>query len=558
MTSVKDHVLSCLQTFDILSDTISPNEAGGDDTLDDRPPQGISLATSVSDHVARFKIWAGNIGAHRNGRSSLDYRLREASHIRAQVIRLLEDLRETLQDATSILRGERTPWDKEPAPQGELVDDEEGAEDFGQQPDTTELDQLSTDIGEVIDCLFRLSVSIRNPAPHDRFKRSVWTDTATLAHFDIAHVRERLVDVDAGMIERLGRANAHRRQYFRYREQHHEKLARGIDEAHLTTTDDAVTSTIASSIPQQMKAVESIGEASVLDEDKSSTGWTETTIASSLVAGDRPRIPPPPKESSSRPFECPYCYMMISATTTLAWRRHVLADLCPYICLSPDCHTPEETYQSRNQWMQHMLYHHWRTWTCTLGCDDSECFQSATAARDHLTEIHGSVSTPGNIESLVGIHETPKSRDSTAECPLCSQSNLTIKEYARHVGRHQKDLSLFSLPTLGDSEDDGLGLEESQGHEDANEDAEDESDENVHDDGHNKGAEKIGANDYDASDSDSDDARDDKKYCLCQNVSFGDMVACDNESCPFEWFHWSCVGIRSQPEGPWYCPNCSA
>jgi inhibitor of growth protein 3 len=59
----------------------------------------------------------------------------------------------------------------------------------------------------------------------------------------------------------------------------------------------------------------------------------------------------------------------------------------------------------------------------------------------------------------------------------------------------------------------------------------------------------------DAEDED-EDGGDDKKYCLCHNVSYGDMVACDNDSCPYEWFHWSCVGLKSEPNGTWYCPVC--
>ncbi|OHE90672.1 PHD-finger domain-containing protein [Colletotrichum orchidophilum] len=58
-------------------------------------------------------------------------------------------------------------------------------------------------------------------------------------------------------------------------------------------------------------------------------------------------------------------------------------------------------------------------------------------------------------------------------------------------------------------------------------------------------------------DAEDDEAGDDKKYCTCQNVSFGDMVACDNEDCPYEWFHWSCVGLKSEPNGTWYCPVCT-
>uniref|UniRef100_A0A336MQ31 Inhibitor of growth protein n=1 Tax=Culicoides sonorensis TaxID=179676 RepID=A0A336MQ31_CULSO len=47
------------------------------------------------------------------------------------------------------------------------------------------------------------------------------------------------------------------------------------------------------------------------------------------------------------------------------------------------------------------------------------------------------------------------------------------------------------------------------------------------------------------------------RYCICNQVSYGDMVACDNEDCPFEWFHYPCVGITSSPKGKWYCPQCS-
>ncbi|KAK4766470.1 hypothetical protein SAY87_008112 [Trapa incisa] len=48
-------------------------------------------------------------------------------------------------------------------------------------------------------------------------------------------------------------------------------------------------------------------------------------------------------------------------------------------------------------------------------------------------------------------------------------------------------------------------------------------------------------------------------YCVCHQVSFGDMIACDNESCRGgEWFHYSCVGLTPETRfmGKWYCPTC--
>lgn len=48
------------------------------------------------------------------------------------------------------------------------------------------------------------------------------------------------------------------------------------------------------------------------------------------------------------------------------------------------------------------------------------------------------------------------------------------------------------------------------------------------------------------------------RYCICNQVSYGDMVACDNEDCPFEWFHYACVDVKAPPKGKWYCPQCTS
>uniref|UniRef100_A0A1B6LU34 Inhibitor of growth protein n=1 Tax=Graphocephala atropunctata TaxID=36148 RepID=A0A1B6LU34_9HEMI len=48
------------------------------------------------------------------------------------------------------------------------------------------------------------------------------------------------------------------------------------------------------------------------------------------------------------------------------------------------------------------------------------------------------------------------------------------------------------------------------------------------------------------------------RYCICNEVAYGGMVACDNKSCPHEWFHYPCVGITDPPKGSWYCPQCLA
>ena len=45
-------------------------------------------------------------------------------------------------------------------------------------------------------------------------------------------------------------------------------------------------------------------------------------------------------------------------------------------------------------------------------------------------------------------------------------------------------------------------------------------------------------------------------YCLCQQVSYGEMIGCDNNDCPIEWFHFGCMQLTTKPKGKWYCPKC--
>ncbi|SGZ57720.1 CIC11C00000001999 [Sungouiella intermedia] len=45
-------------------------------------------------------------------------------------------------------------------------------------------------------------------------------------------------------------------------------------------------------------------------------------------------------------------------------------------------------------------------------------------------------------------------------------------------------------------------------------------------------------------------------YCYCNQVSFGEMVGCDGDSCKREWFHLPCIGFKNPPKGKWYCDDC--
>lgn len=76
---------------------------------------------------------------------------------------------------------------------------------------------------------------------------------------------------------------------------------------------------------------------------------------------------------------------------------------------------------------------------------------------------------------------------------------------------------------------------------------------------HTSNTEEVPAGDSVEADVDAGVVQEgeDKVYCVCRQVSFGNMVACDNDECPYEWFHWDCVGLVEPPQGTWYCPTCT-
>ncbi|KAH8663384.1 hypothetical protein BGZ60DRAFT_379476 [Tricladium varicosporioides] len=65
------------------------------------PLHGQVQLSALQDELGRFKVWAGNIAAHKSGRSSLDFRLRDATPLRERVIGLLNDISELLQEGAN-------------------------------------------------------------------------------------------------------------------------------------------------------------------------------------------------------------------------------------------------------------------------------------------------------------------------------------------------------------------------------------------------------------------------------------------------------------------------
>lgn len=277
------------------------------------------IPRKLQDEHSRFKVWAGNLGAHKTGTGSLDYRLRDASRIRSQIISLLEELCDLLQQATAIASGEKIPWDQ--------LEDEDPLEDDDTDSPGTELGQIAIEgVADVVDCLLRLSRTIRNPAPHDRYAKSQTAETSHFEPFDIQHVQSKFPTIELWLAERLGKGISRRRQYLRYRESHHSKLSHGLDDPE--DTNGECNETIASSIPLHLK--DNVVATTILEDDRSDAGASQTSYASTSMGDPEAlRIPPLPEEAHRGPFQCCFCYMIIVAATRAAWKYVLLFSAQP-------------------------------------------------------------------------------------------------------------------------------------------------------------------------------------------------------------------------------------
>lgn len=61
-------------------------------------------------------------------------------------------------------------------------------------------------------------------------------------------------------------------------------------------------------------------------------------------------------------------------------------------------------------------------------------------------------------------------------------------------------------------------------------------------------AKEEGHRKADSGQEDEEDG-DEPRYCYCNGISYGEMVACDAEGCKREWFHLDCVGLKVAPKG---------
>ena len=347
-------------------------------------------------------MWAANIGAHQTGQSSLDFRLRDSSHIRQQILKLLKDLLERLRDVRNAIEDDEDD---------EIESLEDGSSD--NEAPQTEIQQIHGNVATIINCLFQMSMLIRKPAQHDLRIGSSNIDVTHFEQFDYNHVRSKYPTADEQIVSRLSRGITRRRKYLRYRERHALKLKKGMDDGNIEQSSVSRSETLSDTI-----ATDAQNWNVDFDDGASESGVSQTSYAPTLMTGSDITIPSRPRTSHGGvPFECPYCYFIIRVRSNRSWHRHVFNDLQPYICTERSCPTPDKLYATRHEWLQH-------------------------GGKTHYGE---------KLSPTVSRGRGP---DIKKQCTLCADFLDNTESYNRHMARHQQELALFALPSKEEDSDE--------------------------------------------------------------------------------------------------------
>ncbi len=382
MSSISDLTRGCLKQLNILASSEALLKHQNEVPL-----------RAWKDELGRLRLWAGNIGAHQTGQSSLEYRLRDASHLKDQTVKILGAIESLITDLQATLSENNEQEEK-------LLDEDiEGLlaeltlEDDSNGTMTTQ--EAYESLVERVSLLFDISMAVRRPAHHDRLIGTEKGDAEPFKFHFRQHVSQKYPKADDLLIGYVSSAMARQRAVLKYRERHHQKLSQGMPMEDDGNGTVQLSETLATTFIQE-------AGRDISTDPTSNSEVSATSYAGSLLAcGERLAIPPLPKEAAQQaPFECPYCYFIITVKDRHAWARHIFRDLSPYTCVFSGCSKQSTPYDSRRVWYNHIR-------------------------QMHLAE-----------QNVGGSYN----------CPLCAEGPLPNVSFERHVGRHLEELALFVLP----------------------------------------------------------------------------------------------------------------
>ncbi|KAF7543166.1 hypothetical protein G7Z17_g10964 [Cylindrodendrum hubeiense] len=207
-------------------------------------------------------------------------------------------------------------------------------------------------------------------------------------------------------------------------------------------------------------------ESKTLKDIAQTVAKTNITTTTAKIVYPRP----PRAKEGLRFFQCPCCAQTlpdIYRQNTL-WKKHLMADICPYVCIIEDCPKPDRLYVTRNEWAKHVEKEHQQCWhcpPCTFPGKPPLVFPSVDGLLDHLRQDHSDTISERQHSTLVVDAARPVP-PGISNCPLCDSTGpADSPELTDHIAEHIHAFALWSLPWAKDSIQ-GESSEENDEHKD--------------------------------------------------------------------------------------------
>ncbi|KAI0144952.1 hypothetical protein BJ166DRAFT_82212 [Pestalotiopsis sp. NC0098] len=187
------------------------------------------------------------------------------------------------------------------------------------------------------------------------------------------------------------------------------------------------------------------------------TQLAKTNITSTAARVNYPRHPQ--AREGQRYFQCPCCCQVLPELfrQETHWKKHLMADVCPYTCILQECPTPESMYIHQSDWLKHVREGHAQCWEC-IPCKSPGrvplVFPSVGDLITHIKDHHNDTIDENQHQTLIesAVAPTPTGLSS---CPLCDETGAADSEpLLDHILEHVHEFSLRSLPWPADKIED--------------------------------------------------------------------------------------------------------
>jgi hypothetical protein len=293
------------------------------------------------DQLGRLRVFAGNVKVHRRLRNSLDFKLRDSSHLSTVVLKLLGGLSDILarcQSSYVNLSGKPVKAD---ALLGTSLylrgNSTTTAEDIVKREDDDDLRGAFEEVAEAIDNLNGFVPTLLAPASHDRVVDDLGSSLPqTAKDIDIRHVQDKFPAASKVLAERLGAANWKRRIWLAHSQARHAAKVKRLQESELqarrnvdsTYGSRPAMSTTRSQFPSTLPTSTLDAAANHGDGDSDSGISDGSATSYNVTVSEKDpngpiRVPKPPEEYyEEKPFECPYCCVLLPDVHTMkAWKQ---------------------------------------------------------------------------------------------------------------------------------------------------------------------------------------------------------------------------------------------